>query len=278
MRALIAACLLCALPAGAAAQDVMVLSLGGDAPDDVAAQARSAVAIALQQDGMSLLSEADLSMRVPPARLAECHATACAWAISAELGVSMVAGVTTWATEGHAASVTVSLIVGAERAYTASANVTGDNLLAAARAAVTEAQNARGRALIIEGTAAPDSDVETPDEAAIDESQQGEPGTDALHAERPLEQWILPSILGVVGLGLVGLSVYAMLDQDCQQRGASGVCLRGSDPNYGLGVTMAVVGALSLVGAVIWLIVGGTPASQGDIDVVMDARGVGVRF
>lgn len=277
MRAVIAALLLCALPAAADAQDAMVLSLGGDAPEEVAAQARSAVAIALQQDGLSLLSEADLAMRVPPSRLAECHATACAWAISVDLGVSMVAGVTTWATEGHAASVTVSLIVGTERAYTASANVTGDNL-AAARAAVTEAQNARGRALIIEGTATPDTHVETPDEAEIDESQQGT-ATDALHAERPLEEWILPSILGVVGLGLVGLSVYAMLDQDCQQFGATtGDCLRGSDPNYGLGVTMAVVGALSLVGAVVWLVVGGTPASQGDIDVVMDARGVGVRF
>lgn len=277
MRALIA-CVLCLIPAAAGAQDVMVLSLGGDAPDDVAAQARAAVAVALQQDGLSLLPEADLAMRVPPSRLAECHASACAWGIAAELGVSMAAGVATWATEGQPASIAVSLIVGADRAYTASANVTGGNLLAAARAAVTEAQNARGRALIIEGTAAPTAVVETPEEAEIDPSQQGT-AADPLHAERPLEEWILPSILGVVGLGLVGLSVYAMLDEICDQRGASGVCLRGSDPNYGLGVVTAVLGGLSLVGAIVWLVVGGTPASQGDINVVfLDARGVGVRF
>ncbi len=279
MRAAIAAFLLCALPAGAAAQDVMVMGIGGDAPADAARAAREAVALALQQDGLRLLPEADLAMRVPPSRLAECQASACAWAVARELGVSMVAAVTTWATDGRPSSLTVSLIVGEDRTYTATEEVRDGNLLAAGRAAVTAAQTARGRALIIEGSSAPDTDVETPEVAEVEGADPGTTTTSPLHAERPLEQWILPSILGVVGLGLVGLGVYAMLDQQCDQRGGSGVCLRGTDPNYGLGATMTVLGGLSLVGAIVWIIVGGTPASQGAIDVVvLDGRPVGVRF
>ena len=145
---------------------------------------------------------------------------------------------------------------------------------AAARHAVTEAQESRRRALIVEGTQAPVHTAATPEVAQVDDPH----ADDSLHRDRPLEEWILPSILAAVGLALTGAAVYAMLDEQCERVGGSGVCLRGSRPNYGLGATFSVLGVLSIAGAIIWLVVGGQPASTGDIDVVFDARGAGVRF
>ncbi|MCB9593060.1 MAG: hypothetical protein H6719_10035 [Sandaracinaceae bacterium] len=285
MRSLLLALVILFAPLGAAAQDVVVLSLGGDAPAATAREAREATAAALQEDGLEVLPDADLGLRMPPSRLAACQRSACAWTIGRELEVSMVAAVATWMTDGQPSSITVSLIVGPDRSHTATEELGDRTLTVAAREAVTAAQAARGRALIIEGTTRPEQNVETPELPAVTEDGQSttqgdtEPRTDdPLHAERSLEEWILPSVLGVVGLGLIGASVYAMLDVQCDAYGGSGVCLRGTEPNYGLGVVMAALGGLSLVGALVWLIIGGTPSSQGQINMVLGPQGVGARF
>ena len=271
--------LLVVAPDIGAAQDVVVMSLGGDAPTAIARQAREAVAAALTEDGLEVLPDADLGLRVSPARLAECQQTACAYAIGRELGVSMVAAVATWTADGEASSLTISLIVGPTRSHTATEEVTDAGLLAAARAAVTAAQSSRRRALIIEGSSSPVPHAETSSGFSTTSPGEEPPGQPSvLQAERSLEEWILPSLLGVVGLALVGTAVYAMLGESCDQFGSSGVCLRGTRPNYGLGVTFAIVGGLSIAGALLWLIVGGEPTPMEDIDVVFGRDGVGVRF
>lgn len=280
MRVASIALLLTALaPASAGAQDVVVLSLGGDAPAAVAREAREAVAAAIGAGGDSVMPDADLALQVPPARLAECRASACAYAIGRDVGASMVAAVATWMTDDAPSSLTVSLIVGPNRSHTATEEVGEAGLAAAARDAVEAAQASRRRALLIEGTSAPEPEtVETPDRPQIAPEHGGEDDDSPLHNDRSLEEWILPSLLGVMGLGLVGVSVYAMLDATCDVRGRSGDCLVGSNPNYGLGVTFAVVGGLSIAGALLWLIMGGQPPPMEDIDVVMGPGGAGVRF
>ncbi|MBX3268726.1 MAG: hypothetical protein KF729_00610 [Sandaracinaceae bacterium] len=279
-RRWIAAWLLCALPVEAAAQDVVVVSLGGDAPAEAAREAREAVAAALVEDELAVLPDADLGLRVPPSRLAQCRASACAYAIGRELGVSMVAAVAAWMTDAQVSSLTVSLIVAPDRSFTATEEVGEAGLVAAARAAVIAAQSSRARAVVLEGSTRPRARVETPEVAELGEAATTPEGTveSPLHADRALEEWILPSLLGAVGLGLIGLGVYALLDRICEAEGRSGECLRGTDPNYGAGGTLTVLGGLAIVGAAIWLVVGGTPASQGNIDVVVGPGGVGVRF
>jgi len=277
--ALIAVLLVALAPAAARAQDVVVLSLGGDAPAGVAREAREGVAAAIAAGGDSVVPDADLALQVPPARLAECRASACAFAIGREIGASMVAAVATWMTDGEASSLTVSLIVGPDRSHTATEEVGEAGLAAAAAAAVEAAQASRRRALLIEGSSRPEPEaVETPDRPEIAPEHGGDSSGSPLHNERSLEEWILPSLLGVMGLGLVGVSVYAMLDSTCDVRGREGTCLAGSNPNYGLGVTMAVIGGLSIAGAILWLIVGGDAPQMESIDVVMGPGGVGARF
>src|SRR5690606_10887265 len=76
MRRLAALALVLAAAAPAAAQeaqhDVVVLSVGGDAPEDAAREVRQAVAAALEADGLRVLPEAELALRVPPGRLHGC--------------------------------------------------------------------------------------------------------------------------------------------------------------------------------------------------------------
>lgn len=251
----------------AASHDAVVLSVGGDAPAALAREAREAVASALEAEGLRVLPEGDLALRVPPARLRGCDSAACAWRLGRELGVSMVAAVATWRGEAGAASVTVSLVVGADRAHAASEDVEEAGVAAAAARALRDAQRARQRALLVEGRAPRVSDPEP----AEDRADEPPP-----RRERSLEEYVLPGILGVVGLGLVAASVYALMPEQCELPGASGVCLRGSGPNVGVGVVAAITGGLSIAGAILWLLVGGTPPTMGAIDVVLGPEGGGV--
>lgn len=281
MRRALALALIALTPSLASAQDaqadVVVIGLGGDATPEVMREAHEAVGAALAEDGLRVLPAADVGMRVSPARLARCRSRGCAWQIGIELRVSMVAAVTTWVRDGRASSLTVSLITGADRSHTATEAVGEAGLVRAARGAVTGAQQSRRRTLIVEGTMRAHDPVETPEVAEI-----ADPNVEAspLRSERPLDQWVLPSLLGLMGFALVGASVYAMLDEQCDLVGASGICLAGDRPNYGLGVTFAVLGVLSIAGAFLWLIVGGEPSiGVGDMDnVVFGREGVGVRF
>ena len=57
-------------------------------------------------------------------------------------------------------------------------------------------------------------------------------------------------------------------------RGPSGTCLRGDGPNAPAGVTLAVAGGLSVVGAVVWLVTGAAALpTQPRIDVVLGPAG-----
>ncbi len=263
--------LLVAAPAAAQeppTYDVVVLSVGGDAPAAVAREAREAVAAALAGDALRVYPEGELALRMPPSRLSGCDSVACAWALGRELRVSMVAAVATWQGEDGPASVTVSLIVGADRSYAASEDVGEGGIVRAATAASRGAQNARGRALLVEGSAAPRQEpVSTAErtEAAPIETPQPR--------ERGLEEYVLPALLGVTALALTGAGVYALLPQHCDLQGPSGVCLRGDDPNVGVGVVLTATGGLAIAGAILWMILGGMPPPMRRIDVVLGPNG-----
>ncbi len=270
------AILLAAAPAHAqeeaeAGSHVVVLTVGGDAPEAIAREAREGVASALEADGLRVLPEGELALRMPPSRLHGCGSVACAWELGRELRVSMVAAVATWTSGGAASSVTVSLVVGERRAHAATEELGARTLREAAEAAVRGAQDARARALLVEGSSGAMED-EAEHEAEGGATPEIEP---PLRRERSLEEWVLPTILGVVGLGLVAASVYALLPEQCDLRGESGTCLRGNGPNVGLGAVFAVTGGLAVAGAILWLIVGGTPPSLGRIDVVLGPSGGG---
>lgn len=261
--------LLFATPAAAQEREpqhhVAVLSVGGDAPPSVAREAREAVAVALERDGLRVFPEGDLALRFPPSRLAGCDSIACAWSLAGELGVSMIAAVATWRGEGGAASVTVSLVVGEARAHAATEDVGDGGLAAAASRATRGAQDARRRALLVEGSAS----------AEPVQHEEEEPAAPVAR-ERGLEEYVLPTVLGVVGLALTAAGVYALLPEQCDLRAPSGVCLRGNGPNVGLGAVLAVTGGLSIAGAIVWLIVGGLPSQMGRIDVVLGPDGGGL--
>lgn len=253
-----------------AAHHVVVLSVGGDAPEAMAREAREAVAAALERDGLRVLPEGELALRMPPARLRGCDSIACAWSLGRELGVSMVAAVATWQHEGRAASVAVSLVVGEERAHAASEDLGERTLAEAAALAVRGAQDARGRALLVEGPAR--------DPEVVDAGDSNTPVVEEPPAarERSIEEYVLPGVLGLVGLALTASAVYALLPEECTLRGPSGECLRGNAPNVGLGVVFAVSGGLAIAGSILWLIVGGMPAQMGRIDVVLGPEGGGL--
>ena len=249
----------------------VVLGLGGDGVAERAREARAIAGAALEADGVRLVPEANVALRIAPARLAGCAAIDCALDVGRELGVAMVAAVTLW--RGPPESVTVSLILDETRSYTASREIGAAGLEDAVRAAVREAQSARGRAL------SPADAAATATPAATAPPSQGSPSGQA-PAGRSLEEWVLPITLGAVGLGMVALSAYALVDEICSLRGASGTCLRGDRANIGLGATLAVLGGLAVAGSIVWLVVGGLPtmsAGRG-IDVILLPNGLIGRF
>lgn len=248
----------------------LVLVLGGD---DAAAgaRARAAVVERLDEDGLRALAEADVAMRVSPARVRACAATDCALSIGRAVGASMTVGITAWG--GEAPTVTVTLVLGPDRSFTATEAVRNGAVEIAARDALVAAQAERRRALIVGGIVGSGTEQE-----AEEEDVNVPVIEDPVAAERPLEQLVLPTLLGAIGLVAVGVSVYAMIDEQCAVRGpVSGICLRGDGPNYGIGALLAVTGGLSIAGAILWLTLGGTPPEMGDIDVVIGPGGAAVR-
>jgi hypothetical protein len=253
------------------APHVVVMSIGGDAPEAIAREVREAVGAALQRDAMRVMSEGDLELAINPSRLAECRAIACAHAIGRELGVATVAAVTTWMNGDTPRSIAVSLIVAATRAHTAREDLGERTIADTAAAAVRGAQDARARALLVEGSLDPETAVQQAEERAA-------PPPPPPSGERSLESYVLPAIMGAVGLGLGALAVYALIDENCAVRADSGLCLRGDRPNIGLGAVTAIVGGLLIAGAIVWLIVGGDAPPAQTIDVVVGPEGGGVSW
>jgi hypothetical protein len=272
--------------AGETPSVVAVLSVGGDAPESFARLARAAVAAALVDEGVRVLPEGDLALRVPPSRLRGCDSARCAWDLAREVGASSVAAVATWRGEGGevssvtmssvtVSSVTVSLVSGPERAHAATEDVRDGDVGAGAVRALRAAQAAQVRALLVEGAGPSVSAAEGGGGEAALRGSEGEADEQVEGAPRArsLEEYVLPTILGVVGLALTAASVYALMPEQCALSGPSGVCLRGEGPNVGLGVVFAVTGGLSIAGAIAWLIVGGSAPSMGSIDVVLGPEG-----
>lgn len=257
---------------------VVVLSVGGDADEADARLAREAVTAALLAEGLDVMPEADVALRIPPVRIRECSDTRCAHAIGAELGASMVAAVATWTGERGPSSLTVSLIESPSRSHTATVAVDEVGLASAARAALSAARAGQRRTPLVEAAPEPRSTEPAREDTGAEASETTAPsGVDAadspLQRDRSLEEWVLPSLLGIVGLGLVATSVYALLEEQCDLHGPSGTCLRGDRPNIGLGVLFAVLGGLSVAGGILWLFMGGQPPPMGDIDVVLGPDG-----
>ena len=157
---------------------VVVLSVGGDAPEAAAREVREAVAAALVEDGLRVMPEGDLALRFPPSRLRGCDSAACAWALGRELGVSMVAAVATWQREGRAASITVSLVVGERRAHAASEDVGERTIAQAAALAVSGMGGVDNKRLEFTGP------NESGDASEIDESFSGNNRSERRAADR----------------------------------------------------------------------------------------------
>ena len=113
---------------------------------------------------------------------------------------------------------------------------------------VLNVQEMTARALLVEGSADPET-------AVAEAEERAQPPPPPPPGERSIESWVLPAIMGVVGLGLGGLSIYALLDENCERFGET-KCLRGDRPNIGLGAVTAIVGGLLIAGAIVWLILG----------------------
>lgn len=271
-------------PARAHAADALVLSIGGDAPDELAREAREAAIAALTADGVAVVPEAEVALRVPPARLRALASLQDARVLAFELEARVIVGVAVWMREGSEPpapdSVVVSLLAGA-RSFSATRAISEAGLAAAAGEAMRDVRQQQTRAMVIEGAGLgseepapePDDDDEEDEDAAAGAGG----GTSAPSTPRgdqtPGFDIVGPTMLGAFGAAGIGLGVYAVLDGTCELRGASGICLRGEDPNVPLGVTFTIAGALALAGAVVWFVTGATVVDTTPIDIVLGPDG-----
>lgn len=262
----VAACFFSSFPAQAA--DAVVLSIGGNAPESVAEQARAAAEAALLSDGAVVVPSAEVALRIAPSRLRAIASLADARSVAFDLEARMVVGVAVWMGGEGAESVVVSMLVGS-RTFSATREIAQADLEASVASAMTDVRGQQTRALMVEG---PGADAEPAPEPAILARTTPEPPA----ADQTMGFDIIgPTMLGAFGAAGIGLGVYALMDGVCQARGpVTGICLRGEDPNPSVGVTLTVAGTLALAGAVIWFVTGATISSdQPRIDVVMGPEG-----
>nr|MDQ3037303.1 hypothetical protein [Myxococcota bacterium] len=218
-------------------------------------------------------------------------------AVAFELEARMIVGVAVWmgapaqdaaapdttAPESAAPeSVALSLMIGA-RTFSATREVGEGGVAAAAQGAMHDVRAQQTRAMLVEGPAAesePTGEAPAEDAAATDgAAATATPATTATTTApvdaTPAFDVIGPTMLGAFGAAGLGLGVYSVLDGTCEQRGAvTGVCLRGEDPNLGVGITLMVAGTLALAGAIVWLATGAAViADQPRIDMVLGPEG-----
>ncbi|AKF07234.1 hypothetical protein DB32_004383 [Sandaracinus amylolyticus] len=275
-----------ALPARASAADAIVLSIGGDAPDATAREARDAVIAALSGDGVVVVPEAEIALRVPPARLRAMTSLADARALAFELEARTIVGVAVWMrAEGDAQvadSVVVSALAGS-RSYSATRSIGEPGLAAAATEATRDVRQQQTRAVLIEGAgidgasrAEPETSTSPTATTDVDVAA-GRAGGDVQGDTTPGFDFIGPTMLAAFGAAGIGLGVYALLDGTCENRAPSGTCLRGEDPNVPVGVTLTVAGILALGGGVVWFVTGAFVTDTARIDVVLGPGNVGLR-
>ena len=257
----------------------LVLSFGGDATDDMNAEARDGATAGLLAQGFTVLAEAEIAARVPPSRIREASSIDQLRAIAVELGVESVVTVAVWTSGGAADSVIVSVaparVADGEtaRSYSGNQSVGEEGLGAAAAAAAQAALQRRTRAAMLSGGTGR-VDVETSEADPEDEAVA--PVEDDPWAETPREENAdFASLFGIIGPGLllaiggagIGLGIYALLDENCSQRGPeTNVCLMGDAPNIGVGVLLLIGGVLAAGGAAAWWITGATAQPQARIE------------
>lgn len=256
--------------------DAIVLSYGGDSTEDVAATARDAASLALENEGFRVLPEAEVTARISPARLHDASSIDALRAIGDELGARSVVTVAVWTSDGAPASVAVSIATGG-RSFSGTADVETD-LATAATAAVRAALERQRRALVLSGGASGSVTTTHTDDDDDDGTPgvvEGDPWAD--HAPEPEEEDGPEELFGIIGPGFLlalggaglGLGIYAVLDATCDLRQPmTGECVRGEEPNVGLGTLFIVGGAIATAGAIIWWITDAALTNEPRIDVV----------
>ncbi len=265
----------------ARAEDVLVVSLGGDADASLRTPVLQRVQDLLVADGFVVAGQAELVHRVPPSRLT-LSAPSDAVMLAADLSIPRVVCVSVWAVEGHITELALSLhaLSGrrSARESTATAIVreprTDEALLLAVRTMVTQV-------LASERAAAMLDPARVTAEAPVDDAPPTTtpaPAAATQSATEPLFGIIGPGLLTAIGAAGLGLGVWGVLDATCDLRGASGVCLRGESNNVGVGAILIITGAASLAGAIAWWVLSPpAPESASRIDLVLGPTGAALR-
>ncbi len=264
----------------AQAEDVLVLSLGGDADAALRAPVLQQVQDLLVADGFVVAGPNELVHRVPPSRLAP-STPAEAVTLAADLSIPRVVCVSVWAVEGRITELSLSLqaLSGrrSARDSTASSVVrepTDEARMLAVRTMVTQVLASERAASMLDPARV---STITP-EPAPEETPQPTPGVLAPGEPEPLFGIIGPGLLTAIGAAGLGLGIWGVLDATCDLRGASGLCLRGESNNVGVGAVLIITGAASLAGAIAWwVITPATPASPSRIDIALGPSSLHLR-
>jgi hypothetical protein len=250
----------------------LVSPLGGDAPDALSAEACDAVRATLLAEGFEVIDPADVAAAISPDRLTAAHRLDDLRPIATDVGANAIATVAVWTSDGAASSVIVSIAPG-ERSFSATESVT-TSLSESARDALRAALARRRDALLVSGSTSEHEDDD-------DHERAHEPtphANDGVIQNGQLFGIVGPGFLAALGAAGIGGGIYASLDETCDQRSPTGVCIRGERPNYALGVLFIAGGALALAGAIVWWVVGSSSeevSSGPRIDVVMLPEGGG---
>jgi hypothetical protein len=255
----------------------VVLSFGGDGEAVMNAEARDGVTAGLVAEGFSVLDEAEVSARIPPARLREAASIDALRAIAVELGAESLATVAVWTSDGAADSIVVSLAPATGgRSFSATEAVEAAGVGAAAQGALRGALRRRTRAAMLEGGT---GSVATETEAVLvaEEAARVDEG-DPWAEDDPRADGGPESLFGIIGPGLllaiggagIGLGIYAVLGENCTQRAPlSGDCLRGDAPNTAVGILLVVGGVISAAGSAVWWVTGAATTSEPPVDGVV---------
>ncbi len=268
------------LSAHAAAQDLLVVAVGGDASEPLREPVIEAVARRFAADGFDVVDPVELAHRFPASRLAP-PSTSEAGRLAAELGVPRVACVSVWMEAGavHELSLSLHALAGgrsvshelASGVVTPEASVEG-----VIDAMVVEVlERARARALLDPGTVTSAPSAPSSSVSASSGSSDGAPpvseglrmpivdGSSSASTRRasgeaePLFGFIGPTLLAALGAAGIGLGIWASLDSTCDRYNADrSVCLRGEQQNLAAGIPLMLGGAVALAGAIAWWVIG----------------------
>jgi hypothetical protein len=301
LRALFFVALACAVSARAAAQDVVVVALGGNATEVERAPVLNAVAARFAADGFVVLGPTELVHRVPPSRLA-LSTTEDAARLAAEVHVPRVACVSVWASSGAVTELSLSLhalsgdrsvrhssasgTLSPERDMVSTIDGMVAQVLASERAAamLDPGMGSGSGSSTASSGGAPSGGGASSSSASVSSSsapsvaaattEDGQSGGPEL-----LFGILGPGLLAAIGAAATGLGIWASLDTVCERFNADrSICLRGEEQNLAAGIPMIIGGAAALAGAIVWWITDAeAPETEPRIDVVIGPGSAGVR-